>query len=140
MALKPSKKHIPVFTEEEVIQMRKWFYEEQMSYKDIHLEMYLRGKDISASTLKSAIKGRGAFYSKIKDDIPQQYKDERMEIDKLRKATERYCIQVSRGAPHKQALINSGLPERFTRMPSKEEWEAKQLREAKLKSERKRVF
>lgn len=81
MAIIPSKQHIPVLTKPQVIAIRKAFYIDRMSYKEIQLRLDIKHNIVvSLPTLQKAIKGRGAFYSTIEDGIPEEVKKNRKTV------------------------------------------------------------
>ena len=78
MSLKPSGQN-KLLTVEQVINVRKLFYEKNWSYFDIE-----DATGIKYSQLRKAIHGRGKFYASIEDGIPQEVKDNRRSIKVIR--------------------------------------------------------
>lgn len=69
MALKPKRNHKPALTEEQVLQIRKAYYQENDSYRTLAEEY-----GVTKRVVEKAVKGIGRFYSGIQDDIPESTK------------------------------------------------------------------
>ena len=111
MALRPSNKHLPRLTVPQVLEVRNLYFMDNWSLSELAVKY-----DTSRGLIQKAVNGIGKYYGSIEDDIPQGLKDDHLTSKELIARNRKYGHALQSGKTHEEALIISGLPERYTKM------------------------
>ena len=110
MALRPARRHIPKLSVPQVLEIRDLYFRENYSLSELAYKY-----DVSKGLIQKAVHGIGKFYSSIEDDIPEGLKKDHLPSKEYLAKHRKYWQKRQEGYTHEEALVRSGIPERYTK-------------------------